>query len=113
MKNLTATLCLTIAVLLGSAGMSWSAEPVKGYCLTGTKHSHYPIFGKCSASYEKGDYATALPEWTPLAKQGNAGAQNNLGLMYRKGRGVPQDYKTAVKWYKLATETVICSISLR
>jgi hypothetical protein len=26
MKNLTATLCLTIAVLLGSAGVSWSAD---------------------------------------------------------------------------------------
>ena len=26
MKNLTANICLTIAVLLGSAGMSWSAD---------------------------------------------------------------------------------------
>jgi hypothetical protein len=26
MRNLTATICLTIAVLLGSAGVSWSAE---------------------------------------------------------------------------------------
>jgi hypothetical protein len=26
MKNLTATICLTIAVLLGSAGVSWSAD---------------------------------------------------------------------------------------
>jgi len=24
--------------------------------------------------------------------------------MYRKGQGVPQDYKTAVKWYRLAAE---------
>ena len=31
MKNLTATICLTIAVLLGSAGMSWSADFQKGY----------------------------------------------------------------------------------
>ncbi|MBT5112385.1 MAG: sel1 repeat family protein, partial [Rhodospirillales bacterium] len=28
----------------------------------------------------------------------------NLGLMYNKGLGVPQDYKAAVKWYRLATE---------
>ena len=28
----------------------------------------------------------------------------NLGLMYEKGQGVPQDYKTAVKWYRLAAE---------
>jgi len=31
-------------------------------------------------------------------------AQFNLGVMYRKGKGVPQDYKTAVKWYRLAAE---------
>jgi TPR repeat protein len=24
--------------------------------------------------------------------------------MYRQGKGVPQDYKTAVKWYRLAAE---------
>ena len=30
MKNLTITLCLTFAVLLGSAGMSWSADFQKG-----------------------------------------------------------------------------------
>ena len=40
----------------------------------------------------------------PLAEQGDAGAQYNLGLMYRNGQGVPQDYKTAVKWYTLAAE---------
>jgi len=71
--------------------MSWSAEPIKGYCLSGTKHSHYPILDRCSASYENGDYATALREWEPLAEQGNAYAQSNLSLMYAKGQGVPQD----------------------
>ncbi len=54
------------------------------------------------AAYQSGDYATALREWTPLAEQGNAFAQNNRGLMYATGEGVPQDYKTAVKWYILA-----------
>jgi hypothetical protein len=29
MKNLTATICLTLAVLLGSAGVSWSADMTK------------------------------------------------------------------------------------
>ena len=31
-------------------------------------------------------------------------AQYNLGVMYENGQGVPQDYKTAVKWYRLAAE---------
>ncbi len=61
-------------------------------------------FQKGLGAYNKGDFATALREWTPLAEQGNAGAQFNLGWMYKYGKGVPQDDKTAVKWYKLAAE---------
>src|SRR6185503_9032677 len=48
------------------------------------------------------DYATALREWRPLAEQGNVLAQYNLGLLYRKGRGVPQDDVQARKWYEKA-----------
>ena len=36
------------------------------------------------------------------AEQGDAEAQFNLGQMYRKGRGVPQNYEEAVKWYEKA-----------
>ena len=61
-------------------------------------------FQKGLTTHKSGDYATALREWTPLAKQGDATAQNNLGLMYGEGQGVPQDYKTAHKWYRLAAE---------
>ena len=53
---------------------------------------------------QKGDFATALKEWQPLAEQGNAVAQFNLGVMYENGQGVTQDYKTAVKYYTLAAE---------
>ena len=48
------------------------------------------------------DYATALREWRPLAEQGDVLAQYNLGLLYRKGRGVPQDDVQARKWYEKA-----------
>ncbi|MDB4130403.1 hypothetical protein N9581_01710, partial [Amylibacter sp.] len=43
-------------------------------------------------AYKLGDYSTALKEWKPLAEQGDANAQNNLGVMYDKGIGVLQDY---------------------
>ena len=56
------------------------------------------------AAYNQGDYGTALREWRPLAKQGNAGAQLNVGYMYDNGYGVPQDYKEAIKWYRRAAE---------
>ena len=55
-----------------------------------------------AAAYLKQDYATALRLFRPLADQGDAEAQGNLGIMYDQGRGVPQDYAQAVKWYRLA-----------
>jgi TPR repeat protein len=59
-------------------------------------------FGKGLSAATRGDYATALREWRPLAEQGDAKAQHNLGVMYSKGRGVPQDYAEALKWYRMA-----------
>jgi len=53
-------------------------------------------------AYKHGDYATALSEWRPLAEQGDALAQYNLGVLYRKGRGVPQDDVQARQWYEKA-----------
>ena len=53
---------------------------------------------------ERGDYQTAFKLWLPLAEQGNASAQFNLGNMYRKGQGVKQDNFEAVKWYRKAAE---------
>ena len=55
-------------------------------------------------AYNRGDYATALEEWLPLANGGDASAGYNLGVMYDHGQGVPQDYAEAVKWYRLAAE---------
>jgi TPR repeat protein len=50
----------------------------------------------------------AIPIWNissrskVAAEQGNASAQNNLGVMYGKGQGVPQDYVQAHMWLNLA-----------
>jgi hypothetical protein len=38
------------------------------------------------------------------ANQGGAEAQNDLGIMYENGSGVPQDYATAVAWYHKAAD---------
>ncbi len=51
-----------------------------------------------------GDYATALKLLLPLARQGDPWAQNNLGVMYDHGDGVPEDDAEAVKWFRLAAE---------
>ena len=56
------------------------------------------------AAYIKGDYATALKLYRPLADQGYAEAQFMLGLMYHGGQGVPQDYAQAVSWFRKAAD---------
>ena len=56
-------------------------------------------FQKGIDAYEKGDYATALREWKPLAEQGNADAQNNLGAMFFLVEGVIKDMTLAyMRW---------------
>ncbi|MCH8040153.1 MAG: sel1 repeat family protein [Nitrospinae bacterium] len=52
-------------------------------------------------AWGRGDYDTALREFLPLAEQGHAQAQVNLGIIYSQGRGVPKDYVTAYRWYTL------------
>ena len=53
---------------------------------------------------EKGDYTTAVKEWRPIAEQGGAAAQFNLGLLYLDGHGVPQDIAQAVSWFEKAAQ---------
>jgi len=38
------------------------------------------------------------------AEEGDASAQSNLGFMYHSGEGVPQDYREAAKWFRVAAE---------
>ena len=52
--------------------------------------------------YARGDYATALRFFRPTAEQGDARAQFGLASMYLEGKGVPQDYGQALKWFRSA-----------
>jgi hypothetical protein len=61
-KLLTA---LVVIVSMGTASSVCAADFAKGW-----------------SAYKAGDYATALREWTPLAEQGNAYAQYNLGILF-------------------------------
>jgi len=49
-------------------------------------------------------YAVQLALLRQKAERGNALAQSFMGLRYEAGIGVPQDYKEAVRWYRLAAE---------
>jgi len=55
-------------------------------------------------AYSREDYKTAYKLMLPLAEQGVAKAQYNLGLMYGKGKGIVKDDSKAIKWWKLAAD---------
>jgi len=61
-------------------------------------------FEDAEAAYRRGDYTTAFNLWRPLAEQGDAYAQDVLGIMYVGGLGVPEDDAEAVKWYRRAAD---------
>ena len=87
MKQTLAMISIIAALIFGSIGALLAAD-----------------FDAGLAALQKGDYAAALREWTPLAEQGDAEAQFNLGVMYQKGNGVKQDNKQAAKWFALAAK---------
>ena len=58
----------------------------------------------CAAAFNGQDYAAAVQLCLPVAEQGDARVQNNLGYMYYNGRGAPQDYVEAMKWFRRAAD---------
>jgi TPR repeat protein len=56
------------------------------------------------AAYNRGDYVPALRVFRTLAEQGNAKAQNVLGVMFRKGEGVAKSPARAHMWFSLAAK---------
>ncbi len=95
MRRIAATLAVVITLPF-SAGSVWAdmgADPAqRGNYADGVE------------AYNRGDYATALQEFRPLAEQGDAKAQFNLGFMYDNGKGVPENDAKAAKWHRKAAE---------
>ncbi|HHV67920.1 MAG TPA: sel1 repeat family protein, partial [Ochrobactrum intermedium] len=57
---------------------------------------------KALAAAKTGDYATALSIWEPLARSGNARAQNNMGACFAGGMGVEKNIGLAQRWLTLS-----------
>jgi uncharacterized protein len=55
-------------------------------------------------AFGRGNYAEAMRLWRPLADEGNAQAQYDLGFLYDTGFGVPKDYAQAFAWSMKAAE---------
>ncbi|PKP78978.1 MAG: hypothetical protein CVT81_01420 [Alphaproteobacteria bacterium HGW-Alphaproteobacteria-3] len=57
---------------------------------------------KCEPTIPRDD-AEAVRWYRLAAAQGDADAQNNLGVMYAEGQGVPRDNVAVHMWFSLAT----------
>src|SRR5215467_15847345 len=53
-------------------------------------------------AYQRGDYSTAYRLWRGPAEGGEAAAAYNLGLLFRDGHGVGQDFSEAARWFTRA-----------
>jgi TPR repeat protein len=54
------------------------------------------------AAYNRGDYVPAMRVFRAMAEQGNAKAQNLLGVMHRRGEGVSRSSVRAFLWFSRA-----------
>ncbi|MFZ7230567.1 tetratricopeptide repeat protein [Avibacterium avium] len=100
-KTLLTTALLSFA-LLGTTQVAYADfEPETQFHAASARETQ---FQQALDAANKNDFATALKLWKPLAEQGDASAQFNLGLMYANGQGVKQDKAEAAKWYRKAAE---------
>ena len=72
--------------------------------LIGATCLSYADFNDGWTAYSNEDYKGASKEWKPLAEEGDAKSQTNLGILYFNGKGVLKDYKKAVEWLTKAAE---------
>jgi len=89
-KLILILLTLTLFSFSATEASSWSAEFQVGL-----------------DAYESRDYTTAVRVWKRLSENGEADAHMAefwLGNMYYQGKGVPQDFKTAMKWFRQSAE---------
>jgi TPR repeat protein len=88
MKRMFTSAALGLSLLVASGGAVIAQDLDKG-----------------RAAYSRGEYAKALRELQPLAAQGVAEAQSDLGFMYFKGHGVSQDDVYAHMWWNIAASS--------
>ena len=88
-KKLTFLLALTFLFLFSCSEEKPKPEPKDD-------------FQNAQDAYDRQDYETAYKLLAPLGEQGHAFAQFNLGTLYDKGKGVPQDYVLAHMWWNIA-----------
>ena len=79
--------------------IAWSVDAGTYYVKVESYRSHTGSY-TIHASFRDLHYESVRAK----AEQGDATAQNSLGVIYDRGKGVAQDYAEAAKWYRKAAE---------
>ena len=66
-------------------------------------------FEQAMEAYKRGSFIEALNGFYILAKNGDAKAQYNVGLMYANGQGGQKDIRKAMSWYEKAAQQDLAS----
>jgi TPR repeat protein len=72
--------------------------------LLGSSHARAGPWEDGMVAYNRGDYVPAIRLFRPLAEAGNPKAQNQIGLMYRKGEGTARSPARAFMRFSLAAK---------
>src|SRR5258708_22386977 len=82
---------LAVAALVGAIWPAVAASPEEEF-RTGL------------SAFNRGDFASALQAWRPLAESNHARSQAGIGFMYHRGLGVKVDDQQAAGWLRHAAE---------
>jgi hypothetical protein len=93
MRRIATTLAV-VGALLFSAGAAWADW----------EDDWSNAWAEGWVAHQRGDYATPLKKWRPLAALGHSTSQELIGDMYHFGAGVPVNATEAVKWGRRAAE---------
>jgi hypothetical protein len=94
-SNLSAGECMRKSALIGSIATT---------LLLGAASAQAGPWEDGMVAYNRGDYLPAIRLFRPMAEQGNPKAQNQIGVMYRKGEGVPRSPARAFMWFSFAAK---------
>jgi hypothetical protein len=79
----------------------WTAYALAILLIGGLAYFSSVVLRKKKAAYQESE---SLKQLRKAAGEGNADAQTRLGLMYYRGRGVPQDFTEALRWSRRAAD---------
>jgi hypothetical protein len=78
---------------------------VAGTTLLAVSGLSYTGFDEGLAAHKRGDFITALSEWQPLAEQGDADAQSNLGAIYDTAKAWCRTLRNPMRFFLLLLQT--------